>query len=199
MSSITFPVLSIFGFQTLSLSCRIKFRLMRSLSTAIIRMLLFAILFSASTSFSQVASKPYNENQDVRADLNKAIEMAKKENKHVLVQFGGNWCPWCIRFHQMAFGAKAIDSLLKADYIYMLLQVSQDKKKRDYDLFREFGYPNRFGYPVFVVLNGDGKQLHIQDSGILEHCQAKGYDTTKVVTFLKMWSPVAVNPATYQK
>jgi thioredoxin-related protein len=152
----------------------------------------------AVTLFAQDAQKPYNENSDARADLKKALAQAKKENKHVLIQFGGNWCPWCIRFHNMAFGAKAIDSIMKADYIYMLLNVPQDKKKRDFALFKEFGYPNRFGYPVFVVLNGSGKQLHIQDSGILEHCQVKGYDTAKVVTFLKMWTPKAVDPATYQ-
>ena len=66
---------------------------------------------------AQTPPKPYNENQDIRADLKKATALAKKENKHVLIQFGGNWCPWCIRFHQMAHGAQPIDSLLKADYI----------------------------------------------------------------------------------
>jgi thioredoxin-related protein len=148
---------------------------------------------------AQSPAKPYNENQDIRADLKKATALAKKDNKHVLIQFGGNWCPWCIRFHAMANGAQLIDSLLKADYVYMLANVPQDKKKRDYKLFQEFGYPNRFGYPVFVILNGDGKLLHIQDSGILEHCQVKGYDTTKVVTFLKMWNVKAVDPATYNR
>jgi thioredoxin-related protein len=162
-------------------------------------LLSFVICFLVQvTTYAQPAVKPYNENQDIRSDLTKATGLAKQENKHVLVQFGGNWCPWCIRFHQMAYGAPAIDSLLKADYIYTLANVPQDKKKRDYDLFRDFGYPNRFGYPVFVVLDGDGKPLHIQDSGILEHCAAKGYDTTKVVTFLKMWNVKAVDPATYQ-
>ena len=148
---------------------------------------------------AQTPPKPYNENQDIRADLKKATALAKKENKHVLIQFGGNWCPWCIRFHQMAHGAQPLDSLIKADYVYMMANVPQDKKKRDYKLFEEFGYPNRFGYPVFVILNGDGKVLHIQDSGILEHCQVKGYDTTKVVTFLKMWNVKAVDPATYNR
>jgi thioredoxin-related protein len=160
--------------------------------------LIICLLWFTVTVFAQDASKPYNENADARAGLKKAISQAKKENKHVLVQFGGNWCPWCIRFHQMAGGAKALDSLLKADYVYMLLNVPQEKNKRDYDLFREYGFPNRFGYPVFVVLNGEGKNLHIQDSGILEHCRLKGYDTTKVVTFLKMWTPRAVDPLTYQ-
>jgi thioredoxin-related protein len=162
-------------------------------------MLLFVTCHVSPVMVSaQKAVQPYHENQDIRADLKKATALAKKENKHVLIQFGGNWCPWCIRFHQMANDAKPIDSLLKADYIYTLANVSQDKKKRDYQLFREYGYPNRFGYPVFVILDGDGKMLHIQDSGFLEHCEAKGYDTAKVVTFLKMWNVKAVDPATYK-
>jgi thiol:disulfide interchange protein len=154
---------------------------------------------SVVISFAQTPVKPYNENQDIRADLKQATALAKKENKHVLVQFGGNWCPWCIRFHKVATGPTQVDSLIHADYVYMMANVSQDKKKRDYNLFREFGYPNRFGYPVFVVINGDGKVLHIQDSGILEHCQVKGYDTAKVVNFLKMWNVKAVDPATYKE
>jgi len=172
---------------------------MRPLFSSLFICLLAIFLFYSPISFCQVVDKPYNENQDLRADLNHAIQRAEKENKHVLAQFGGNWCPWCIRFHQMVYGAPVIDSLVMAGYIYILLNVSQDKKKRDYSLFREFGYPNRFGYPVFVILDGTGKQLHIQDSGILEHCQARGYDTTKVATFLKMWSPEAVHPETYPK
>jgi hypothetical protein len=64
-------------------------------------------------------------------------------------------------------------------------------------LYGQYGYPNRFGFPVFVVLDGNGKQIHIQDSGLLEYAKAPGYDTTKVVTFLKMWNVKAVDPATY--
>jgi len=159
---------------------------------------LFTIHFLPFTASAQTSPRPYDENQDIRADLKKAVDLAKKENKHVLVQFGGNWCPWCLRFHQMAHGAATIDSLLKADYIYMLANVPHEKQKRDYSLFRDYGYPNRFGYPVFVILGGDGKVLHIQDSGLLEHARDKGYDTTKVVTFLKMWNVKALDPATYE-
>jgi len=166
-----------------------------------LRLIFLLIIFQLAVikSFSQTPAGPYNENQDARADLRKAVDLAGKENKHVLVQFGGNWCPWCLRFHKVATGAKAVDSLLRADYIYLLVNVPQDKKKRDYRLFRGYNYPNRFGYPVFVVLSGDGTLLHIQDSGLLEHCQVKGYDTTKVVSFLGMWNSKALDPATYQK
>jgi thioredoxin-related protein len=101
---------------------------------------LFITLFIISTSlYSQ--DQPYNPNQDVRADLKKAVTLARELNKHVLVQFGGNWCPWCIRFHALARGAHPVDSLIGADYIYVLANVPKEKNKRDFDLFREYGYP----------------------------------------------------------
>jgi thioredoxin-related protein len=154
---------------------------------------------SAILLFGQEPVRPYNESSDTKADLKTAIALAKKENKHVLVQFGGNWCPWCIRFHSMVKNVPVMDSLIKADYIYVLANVPREKEKRDYQLFQEYDYPNRFGYPVFVILDGNGKKLHIQDSGILENCTEKGYDTTKVVTFLRQWNVKALDPGTYLK
>ena len=161
---------------------------------------LFSILFLLFSvlSFSQEKSQPYNPIADAKADLKQAIETAKKENKHVLVQIGGNWCSWCLRFHAMALGASKIDSLMKADYVYLLLNYSKENK--NWDLMEQFQYPNRFGFPVFVILDGNGKKLHIQDSGLLEYRdpKVKGYDTTKVVTFLRQWNVRALDPATYK-
>jgi thioredoxin-related protein len=156
-----------------------------------------ALLFSCIFVFSQEPYKPYNEQADIRADIRKAVATAKAEKKHVLIQWGGNWCPWCIRFHKLVAGEHQIDSIMKKDYVYVLANVPKERSKRDMALNQEYGYPNRFGFPVFVVLNGDGKQLHIQDSGLLEYAKAPGYDTSKVVTFLKMWNVKAVDPASY--
>lgn len=173
---------------------------MKKIQTLVIVAIFAAITFNCFPVAAQDQVQwPYNENADVRADLKAAIQQAKTENKHVLVQFGGNWCPWCLRFHAMAGSERTIDSLMKADYVYVLANVPREKEKRDNELFRQYNYPNRFGYPVFVILDGDGRELHIQNSGVLEHCQTKGYDTTKVINFLKMWNPRALDPRTYQK
>ena len=157
-------------------------------------------MVSFITGFAQRPSdQPYNVNQDIRADVKKAIAKAKAENKHVLIQWGGNWCPWCIRFHNMVTGQPKLDSIMKKDYVYMLANVPKEKEKRDFALYKEFGYPVRFGFPVFVVLDADGKQLHIQDSGLLEYAKSPGYDTTKVENFLEMWNVRAIDPATYAR
>jgi thioredoxin-related protein len=154
-------------------------------------------LLSAMFVFSQEPVKPYNINADAKADIQKAIQTANAQNKHVLIQVGGNWCSWCMRFHAMATSAQKVDSLIRADYVYLMVNYSKENKNMD--VMKQLDYPNRFGFPVFVVLDGKGKRLHTQDSGFLEHATVKGYDTTKVVTFLKMWTVKAVDPETYSK
>jgi hypothetical protein len=58
-------------------------------------------------------------------------------------------------------------------------------------MLKRLGNPGRFGYPVIVVLDGDGKVMHIQDSSFLE--EGKGYNKDKVVRFFKCWTPGAVS------
>ncbi len=162
--------------------------------------LLIVIICFSLQIFAQQNTPPYSETQDIRADLRTALAAAQSDNKHVLVQFGGNWCPWCIRFHALTEGDRTIDSLMRAQFIYLLANVPKEKDQRDYDLFRQYGYPNRFGFPVFVILDSAGNRLNTQDSDAFEHPdpRVKGYDTAKVVRFLKMWGPFALDPATYQ-
>lgn len=143
--------------------------------------------------FSQEKATIYNPNADAKADLANAIAKAKVENKHVLIQVGGNWCPWCIKFHKFATTDAKIDSTIKADYVFMLLNYSKENK--NFDVLKTLQYPQRFGYPVFVVLDGNGKLLHTQDSGYLE--LDKGYDQKKVLTFLKGWNVKALDPKNY--
>lgn len=161
--------------------------------------LTITLLFGVMILYAQQQPKPYNENQDARADLKKAIARAKKENKHVLVQMGGNWCPWCMKFHALVTSYPRLDSLMKANYVYLLINVPKEKGKRDYALFQEFGYPNRFGYPVFLIFDGSGKRLNTVDSDGFEYPNPKitGYDTLKVERFLKMWTTKAMDPKTY--
>jgi hypothetical protein len=45
----------------------------------------------------------------------------------------------------------------------------------------------RFGFPVFVVLDENGKVIHIQDSSFLE--EGQGYNQEKVLRFFKNWTP----------
>ena len=138
--------------------------------------------------------KLYNPTENANAELNKAIKLAAAQGKHVFVQIGGNWCVWCARFHEYINMDKQIDSLIKADYIVYHLNYSTEN--RNPDILARFGYPQRFGFPVFIILNGKGEKLHIQNSEYLE--QDKSYNKRKIMEFLEAWSPGALDPVRYK-
>ena len=60
-------------------------------------------------------------------------------------------------------------------------------------LMHRLGNPQRFGFPVLVVLDADGHVLHIQDSSFLE--EGKSYNAQKLLRFLNSWTPKAVQEA----
>jgi len=138
--------------------------------------------------------KLYNPTENANAELSKAIKLAAAQGKHVFVQIGGNWCVWCARFHEYINMDKQIDSLIKADYIVYHLNYSTEN--RNPDILARFGYPQRFGFPVFIILNGKGEKLHIQNSEYLE--QDKSYNKRKIMEFLEAWSPGALDPVRYK-
>lgn len=149
------------------------------------------LVLAAIVVFAQ--EKPYNPTADAKADIKNAIAKAKTENKHVLIQVGGNWCSWCMKFHKMATTNFKVDSIIKADYIYILLNYSKENK--NLDVLKTYQNPQRFGFPVFLILDGTGKLLHTQDSGLLE--LDKGYDPSKVSIVLKQWNFKALDPKNY--
>jgi hypothetical protein len=65
------------------------------------------------------------------------------------------------------------------------------------EIMASLGYPQRFGFPVFIILDGKGNRIHTQSSGYLE--QGKGYNTVLVNEFFNQWSPAALDPKTYSK
>ncbi len=130
---------------------------------------------------------------DGMKQIDEAITKAKGENKNVLIQVGGNWCPWCVKFNYFCKEVPKIDSIIKSNYV--LIHLNYSKENRNNDALERLGFPQRFGFPVLVVLNSKGERLHTQDSGLLE--KDKGYDTLKVATFLNNWTPQVFDKEKY--
>jgi thioredoxin-related protein len=137
----------------------------------------------------------YDVTENASAAIIQKTKLAKETGKHLLVQVGNNGCLWCWRFHQFVSSDPAIDSLLKANYILYHLNSSPENKNEK--LLRKFRFPQRFGYPVFLVLNGKGELIHTQNSTYLE--QGLSYKKELVVEFLNQWSPQALQPARYNQ
>ena len=129
----------------------------------------------------------YNPELDGMEQISDAMKMAKQSDKHVLIQVGGNWCGWCIKFHNYVKEDAELTKLIEDNYVVVKLNWSQENKNEKAMI--ELEKPGRFGYPVFVILDKEGKRIHTQDSGLLE--EDKGYSKRKVTGFLKGWAPGA--------
>lgn len=133
--------------------------------------------------------KPYHPEENAEAKIAELIAQAKKENKNIMIQAGGNWCIWCLRFNNYVQTTPELKKLVDDNYIYYHLNYSPDNKNEK--IFAKYGNPgDKYGYPVFIVLDKDGKQIHTQDSSVLE--EGKGYSLDKVKKFFEDWKPKAM-------
>lgn len=158
--------------------------------------LILILLFSAVILHAQDMKnfKLYKPDENAAEGLQKAVTEAKAKGKNVFVQIGGNWCIWCARFHEFVNNDPQLDSLVKADYVVYHLNYSPENRNKE--ILARFGFPQRFGFPVFIVLDGNGNRLHTQNSALLE--EGKGYNKNKVMTFLKNWNTAALDAANYK-
>lgn len=149
-------------------------------------LLIFTLMFTLAVN-AQIA-KVYDETIDPMTQIDKALVKAAQGGKFVVCQVGGNWCPWCLRFADFIKTDTAVAKVIADNFVY--IHVNYPRKGAATELMARLGNPGRFGYPVMVVLNADGKVLHTQDSSFLE--EGQGYDSKKVLRFFKCWTPAAV-------
>ncbi|WP_428657860.1 thioredoxin family protein [Runella sp.] len=166
---------------------------MKLTSSKILWSLCFSIAF-AVTVRAQEKPKLYHPEADAQADVQNAVKKAQAEGKHVFLQIGGNWCSWCLKFNKLSTTDTQIDSLFKASYV--VTHVNYSKENMNLAYLEKLQYPQRFGFPVFVILNDKGERIHTQNSAYLE--KGDGYDKAKIMEFLGAWNKSAFDPKHYK-
>ena len=158
------------------------------------RLVLFIIPILIACELNAQEIKIYNPEANAAKDISTAIVEGTKTGKHIFLQIGGNWCPWCIKFHNFVDADNEIKSYVESNFV--VVKVNYDTKNKNEEILKQLGFPQRFGFPVFVILDGNGNRIHTQNSAYLE--KEKSYDRTKVLEFFKHWSPIALNPDSYK-
>lgn len=154
----------------------------------IVSWLLVSLSVSAQEKFNI-----YNPEADAQKDLAELVQRAETENKHILIQVGGNWCGWCKLFHDLTTTDEDLKKYIADQYLVYHLNYSKENTNKE--ILATLDYPQRFGFPVFVILNSQGKRIHTQNSAYLE--EGQGHSKKKVMEFLIAWSPDALNPEKY--
>ena len=157
---------------------------------------MLAALATITINAQTGVKKVYDETINPLEQIDRATAKARADGKFTVCQVGGNWCPWCLRFADFIEKDTAIARVIAEHFVYAHVNYDPRQSKgtakaeQAAALMRRLNQPARFGFPVFVVLDADGKVLHIQDSSFLE--EGQGYDRQKVLRFFQCWTPKAV-------
>jgi thioredoxin-related protein len=99
-------------------------------------------------------------------DLPKALAKAKAENKKVLLDFtGSDWCGWCIKFNKEVLSKPEFIEYAAKNLVLVELDFPQKKlpaklEKANKSLQSKYKVN---GFPTFVVLNSQGKEVGRQE------------------------------------
>lgn len=137
--------------------------------------------------------RAYDPKADGALQIADAVKKAKAENKRVLVQFGGNWCVFCEALDKLVDGTPDLKAL-HDKYVAIHVDAGANPalndvygKPCDDDATKQCR-PYDLGFPVLLVLDGDGKLLHTQASTAFQSATSVGHDPAGVKKFLSEWA-----------
>ena len=124
----------------------------------------------------------YSATADAKADIAAALTQASRENKRIILDFGGNWCGDCqvldIYFHQ----SPNAELLAKS---FVVVHVDLGRMDKNVDVADKYGVPLKKGVPALAVIDSRGKVLYSQKTGEFENMRNMSVDS--VTTFLNRW------------
>ena len=159
----------------------------------ILSIVFIALIAVVNANAQSNLKKVYDETADPMKQISKAVQDAGKDGRFVICQVGGNWCRWCLMFAEFITTDEDIKALIDKNFEYIHVNYNPRKPKDETALkmLERLGNPERFGFPVLVVLDSKGNVIHTQDSSFLE--EGNGYNKAKVMRFFSNWTPEAVN------
>lgn len=158
------------------------------------RIFAFVLLFSA-LGFAQWKKTPlqppaqrnpqlYRANANAGEEIREAVATATKENKRILLVFGGNWCTDC-HVLDNAFHQPSIAPLLNSNFIVVHVDIGQYDK--NLDVAKQYHVDLEKGVPSIAVLNTSGGLLYSTS----EFEKARVLSEEDVIQFLNAWKPQA--------
>jgi len=106
---------------------------------------------------------PASDSLDWKTNLEDAVQIAKEENKAVLINFtGSDWCKWCFKLNDEVFSQAEFEKyaqenlvLVKLDFPRSIPQTNETKYYNQ-SLAQKYGIQ---GFPTILILDSTGKLL----------------------------------------
>lgn len=112
-----------------------------------------------------------------------ALQRAQRDHKHVLIEWGGNWCGWCYKLHDVFHQDSTVQPLVHEEFELVLIDQGKNKEL----MLQYAGEAGVSGFPHLTVLDAAGAVLTNQETGSLE--VGPQHDPQKVSAFLQKWMP----------
>lgn len=144
-------------------------------------------VLAAQQSAGTATLPPVNEQKfdpvrNADLDIKMAVAEAKRTNRRVMLDVGGEWCGWCHVLDR--YFAEHADLRAMRDEHYVWLKVNFSPQNRNEAVLSR--YPTIPGYPHLFVLEQDGKLLHSQGTAQLE--EGASYNRDRMAAFLLKWT-----------
>lgn len=122
----------------------------------------------------------YDEKANAKGLIDAALVSAKRENRRVLIQWGGNWCSWCLLLHERFRSDKDLAKTLRYEYDVVYID------SKNAELMKKYQVDLNEGVPYLTILDADGKVVINQSTVPFEtKVDGKnGHDPKKLQEFL---------------
>jgi thiol-disulfide isomerase/thioredoxin len=131
----------------------------------------------------------YDATRNAAGDIERAIAEARKTGKRVLLDVGGDWCPWCHTLDRFFEEHPDLLQLREANFITVAVFYGSENKNEE----ALSHYSKVLGIPHFFILDNDGTLL--QSQHVVELQASGNYGADKMKEFLTKWSPPDRNSA----
>jgi thiol:disulfide interchange protein len=142
------------------------------------------LIFCLGLSLAATAAKLYPDPDRADADISAAVEQAQREDKRVLIDFGGDWCTDC-KVLDVNLRKPENAEILAHRFVVVHVNVGERGITTNLDVAERYGIPLKKGVPALAVLDSYGRVLYAQTEGEFENMRAM--DPASVHDFLVRW------------
>jgi len=120
---------------------------------------------------------------DSAADIDKALAAAAKDGKHVLLDFGADWCPDC-RVLGALFEDPVVASFAAENF--HIVRIDVGRRDKNMDLIAKYQATAGEWIPAVVVIDKSGKTVGLTDTSVR---LTRRTTPQELLAVLRQWAP----------
>jgi thioredoxin-related protein len=132
----------------------------------------------------------YDKAADAQVQVQKAATQARREDKRILVMFGGDWCGWCHKLHELFANDAEIRKILSYEYVLVMVDTeapgAADLMRKCKEALSKEELQKGVGFPFLGVLDAEAKVVTAQRTDPLE--EGDHHHPGRVKEFLNRWA-----------